>query len=756
MNSFIPRLFYFPTPTSGGPTADDVRNADALGDAEKRRNEILTERLDLERQLYKFESDITKQISKRIQLDATVRENLNATKDIEKSILKNSQTAAVIRDRIKNLGSDAAKQAAAEISNLKKQINATTDLAKQEEYYVKLRELSNVEGAYQLSILNDQLDVLKEENKEFTDILEESKKLDRGIFNITGNIAAALPGLGKFSQTFKEAAMESRKAGGGMAGFVAGAKKIVDLAPEAVFIMLAKSILQANSETAALGKQLGVSYGEARKLRQEYATYSASVNDAFVTTTRLVKAQSDLTQSLGIAVQFSGQELATFAKLTEVVGLTADEAGRLTQFSAAAGTTNTKYVADLRKAAFYSQQANGIHISDKQLLQDVSKLSAGILVKFQNNPKALAEAVIQAKKFGLTLEQINKTGDSMLDWESSIENELKAELITGKQLNFERARAAALTGDQATLMQEVASQAGSLEEFSNMNVIAQKSLAEAFGMSREEMSDMLVKQEAINNYGDKAKDLNAQQLKDLKDSGLSLDDYLKKQDEQRSAQESFNDAVQKLQSLLSGLVEGPVGQLLQGFATLIDHALVLYPIVGAIAGLVAGKMVMGIFNFGKGLVAAIPKLATMVGLSSAKAIAEITAAEAISLGLATVGIVAGIATAVAAMNSAKSESSEPKFAKGGIVTSEINNATIGEAGPEAIIPLNSAKANGILGGDNTGLMAAVNELRNAVNALANKPQPSMALHVGAEKLGEIVGRQAETGTNQYQNAYRLA
>mgnify|MGYP000946236784 CR=1 FL=1 len=58
-------FIYFPTPTSSGPTADDVRNADALGDAEKRRNEILTERLDLERQLYKFESDITKQISKQ-------------------------------------------------------------------------------------------------------------------------------------------------------------------------------------------------------------------------------------------------------------------------------------------------------------------------------------------------------------------------------------------------------------------------------------------------------------------------------------------------------------------------------------------------------------------------------------------------------------------------------------------------------------------------------------------------------------------
>ncbi len=40
-----------------------------------------------------------------------------------------------------------------------------------------------------------------------------------------------------------------------------------------------------------------------------------------------------------------------------------------------------------------------------------------------------------------------QTGESLLNFETSIENELKAELITGKQLNLERARAAALTGD---------------------------------------------------------------------------------------------------------------------------------------------------------------------------------------------------------------------------------------------------------------------------------------------------------------------
>jgi hypothetical protein len=69
--------------------------------------------------------------------------------------------------------------------------------------------------------------------------------------------------------------------------------------------------------------------------------------------------------------------------------------------------------------------------------------------------------------------------------------------------------------------------------------------------------------------------------------------------------------------------------------------------------------------------------------------------------------------------------SKTQFANGGIVTKEINNATVGEAGPEAIIPLNSPKADKLLGNstsiDLTPMIAAINEVRSAVNNLVNRP-----------------------------------
>ena len=74
---------------------------------------------------------------------------------------------------------------------------------------------------------------------------------------------------------------------------------------------------------------------------------------------------------------------------------------------------------------------------------------------------------------------------------------MEAELLLGRSLNLDRARAAALMGDQATLAEEIAGQVGTAEEFSNLNVIQQKALADAMGMSTAELAKSLMQREAL-------------------------------------------------------------------------------------------------------------------------------------------------------------------------------------------------------------------------------------------------------------------
>ena len=647
---------------------------------------------------------------------------------------------------------------------------SSKDIAKQLlEYEIKREVLSKritnlmTEQPELAAQLKSQLDDVDAANADYVEGLKEQQKEIEKIEGAMGNLGSIVKGLNKVpilgnlinsEKVLEEMQKTAAKTKSTFAVMGTGilelgkniGKGLTD--PLTVLTFFLNAGLKADRQTTDLAKSLGIGKDQAGGLRDNFAKYATSTGDAFITTDKLMEAQGELTNELGVAAQYSGKQTEDFSRLTKLMGLSANEAGKLARLSVVNGASIEDTTKSIIKGSAASQRSNKISVDQRTVLKDVANLSAGILVKFQGNPEALGAAVVQARALGLNLEEVDKIGESLLNWESSIENELKAELITGKQLNLERARAAALTGDQAALMQEIGSQVGTLEEFQNMNVIAQKSLAEAFGLSRDEVSKMLIEQEKINKLGDVSQMTLDQQLEALKAQGEPLDSVLYKQIQQQSAQEKFNNAISKLQDLIGSLVAGPLGTFIDMLANAASSGFALKSAIVAIGAL--------------SLARTIGSLVTMAATLSASAVAGTTAASAVTLGLGAIAIVGGVASVISMMNSTSDEAvARVQKTQDGIAPSSKGPFTITDKfGATAI----TADGDGLAvspninkgGGDSSGLMAAVNELRNAVNALANKPAPTMSIQVGAEKLGEVVGRQAETGTNQYKNAYKLA
>jgi len=517
-----------------------------------------------------------------------------------------------------------------------------------------------------------------------------------------------------------------------------------------------------NNIIIGTARSLGLSGDQIRSFSATAVASQSQFNDKFnqnvYSTAQLTKSLQEVNDQLGLSVNIGQENNNEFTKMTQTMGLSADEATKIYKL----GTLNNMSLKDTNKAIsagiVAAQKSTGVQINAKQVFQEIGKLSAGITAKFQQNPEAIAKAVAQAKALGTNLETVDKIGDSLLNWESSIENQLKAQLLTGKQLNLEQARYAALTGDQATLMTEISNQVGSLSDFTHMNVIAQKSLAEAFGMSRDELADMLQKQETFNKLGDVSGKSAAEQLKIAKERGLTESDSLVVNLQQQAAAEKLDATFSNIKMALGDILSGPLGGVVNMMAALSKHTGVVYALLTAMAGISLGKLILGIASMASSLITA--------GVSAA------TVTSALTFGLGAIAVGAAIAGIIGAATSAN-DSLQTKvnkgtaFATGGIVTSPITNATIGEAGPEAVIPLNSPKANEILGinkpmqpsFNTSAITDAISALSNTVSDLINRqqPTPQFALHVDGRAIGTAVGKQMETGTaqNQY-TGYKIA
>ena len=423
-------------------------------------------------------------------------------------------------------------------------------------------------------------------------------------------------------------------------------------------LAIVQAIQDADKQTTELVRSLALSKGEAIQLKQEFTDAAFRLNDIAITSKKLIEANNQLNNAYGTAFRFNTRTLATFSKLTKIVGITEESATNLAFAAQQSGQSFRAVEENILGASRNLQKQVGVALDSKNILESTGKITGQIRANFRNNPVEIAKAVTQAKLLGTELEKLSAAGRTLLDFESSIEKELEAELLTGKQLNLEKARSAALAGDELTLGAELAKNIGTQAEFLDMNVLEREKLAAAVGLEADQVADMLFAQETMG--------MNARQLRAIGKGQLAdRVEELSLQDKLQAAQEKFQDSLQQLAIRLTPIVEG--------FASVLESIANSGPMMSA-------------------LVTAAGALAT---ISIASSIANIFSAGAKG-GLLGLGVAAAAVIGMMSMIS-NASSTVANLAEGGVVMPRAGGtiARIGEAGqPEAVIPLNRAKQMG--------------------------------------------------------------
>ena len=702
-------------------------------------------------------------------------ENLQKKAEAEISNLKANKE--VLNNKFKNLSADRIAAIATQTRN--------RDLAKQASQYLELQ-----------GIFDTNNELIKDENnyvKKLLDLTEARLAEEKRVQEQLGLVGVAAKGLvntlSKFgidNSYFSDLDKKLEKAArNGEDVFETLGKEIKTnltkalndpLVQFAIGLKLVKSgfndikkafniFLEYNKIFVETARSLGMTTSQITEMTNQANFAGQAFSDNFYTAAQITKAIAESNAQLGLSVDLGKDTTREFTAMTNQMGLSAEEATKIYKL----GLLNNMSLEDTNKTIasgiIAAQKSTGIQFNQRQIFQEIGKLSAGITAKFQQNVPALVQAVAQAKALGTNLEQVDKVGESLLNFETSIENELKAELLTGKQINLEKARYAALTGDQVTLTQELANQVGSLADFQNMNVIAQKSLAEAFGLSRDEVAEMLQKQETFNKLGDVSEKSAQEQLKIAREKKLSETDSLMVNLKQQAAAEKIEAAFDRLKSTLAGIVDGPLGDIVEFMAKLLSNSYAVYGILGVA---LAGSIVKLVLGFGQLIrVARIFKsLEIGSAIASAAKAAFSSPLAMVTGGLAGLGILGVLTGAImAATNVQNVEDGVAPASKGPFTITDAYGTTAVTATGDGLAvspninttPLNSTKANSMVGGiDLSPMVSAINEVKNAVASLASRPIYT-TLTLDGRVLGTAVGSQMETGTAQNMTtSYKVA
>ncbi len=407
----------------------------------------------------------------------------------------------------------------------------------------------------------------------------------------------------------------------------------------------------------------------------------------------LVQATSAAEQ-FGFNIQdtISAQNIAAASDLVEGLGLSAEEANKLLLLTEAQGL-------NLMDVASAANDVLDPSISTKAVFQDIVASSAQTKVLFAFNAEAMAKTASDARLLGLNLSNIEKISKSILDIESSIAAEFEAEVLTGQQLELSRARMFALQGDLQGVTEELAKNQKLFNDFSGMNVLQQESIANALGLGVDELSESILLQKELSKLSE------TERKRKRIDEKIAL-----------TARENITKSIQSITQQIAILIE----PLVRGFEGALKFTNLL---IDGVKELKTPLIALGTYY---GIVALRAQAAAISTMITTFSLAKF---NPLFIGLG----IAGALAAAGAVRQANQRGVVP-LAEGGVVTSP-TFALIGEAGPEAVIPLDRGGRNSMLSSaDINAIAKAVREGASQAQInldggrVSNRLQPSLAVN----------------------------
>jgi len=512
-----------------------LSNAEAIADANEKAAQGLYKQRDVQKEIAKKSKAIFILETKIAEAKANGAKN---TADMEKELSKIKESSAEFE---KNL------QGAADRSkNITKAMGLTG---------VALKGMKKVAGALGLDGIED---IMSDASGAAADMSKELTKSGQESVGMMGKLKIAFAGISS--------------AAGGILDALTDPLVLIGLLVKAVKF-LADIFDHVLKTTNKLGQSLGIAGANAKHLKHEIHAAGDAGGDMYYFTDEMVDNYIALNKAAGMNLKFNEKNAKTFQDMTLYMGVSQEQAAGLFQIATETGVpfsqiydTTVDTVNALDAASNFSSDMGSI-------MEAMTTASSSVRYNIKGGAEGLVKAAHTANRLGLSMDEIAAAAESHLDFESSIAKEIEAEMYLQKDLNLDKLRYAALTGDTATAAAEEERLIKENMRSLKGNVLAQQAFADATGISRDRLNDVMANQERI-------KKLTPQQLKDEKAKSEEMAEQGKKA---QAFDRSMQSAMNQLKAALTPIAE-----------TIGPYIIKAAEFLGNFIGSPAGKVVLGL------------------------------------------------------------------------------------------------------------------------------------------------------------------
>jgi len=336
---------------------------------------------------------------------------------------------------------------------------------------------------------------------------------------------------------------------------------------------------------------------ELSRLSGQNGDAMAGANFALATSVDFLKTAGELTKQMGLNAQnvFSASVMAGASELKNTMGLSAEEAGGLAVMAQTGGKDVKNMSTSMVSVVSSFNKSNRSAVSQGVALREAANASDSLKLSLGNNPETLAKAAAAATRLGLSLQDVDNIASSLMDFETSISNELEAELLIGKELNLEKARELALNNDLAGLSDEIFKNSADIAEFGKMNRIQQEAYAKSLGLTKDQLAKIAYNKALENNMTEEQAALAA---------GVEASDMRRMAVQEKMALvmdkifQAFAPLLDVIELILDPLAKmlAVVGGIVGWVVKFLDKTKLLLPLILIMTAAFAGKAIASFFG----------------------------------------------------------------------------------------------------------------------------------------------------------------
>jgi len=179
-------------------------------------------------------------------------------------------------------------------------------------------------------------------------------------------------------------------------------------------------------------------------------------------------------------------------------GIAGEEAAKLNAGLSQMPGETSKTAANAMKHVGHMAELQGINPG--KIMKDMATNTDEMARYAGKGAEGFGKAVIEIHKMGVEIETASKMADGLLSFEDSINKQMEASVLLGRQINLDKAREYALNNDLEGVTREIARNIGGAGEFSKMNRLQQDALSKSVGMTTAELAKMMDAQQESNKY----------------------------------------------------------------------------------------------------------------------------------------------------------------------------------------------------------------------------------------------------------------